>query len=108
MEIEIAFTILGMAVVTYLTRFVPIALLSKARIPERISIWISYVPIAVLSAIVVPGVFYPKGFLDISVRNGFLMGSVVTVIASLKFRSYFKTILVAIAIGIFLTLVGLI
>ena len=49
--------ILGMAFVTFLPRFLPMAFLSKWILPEKVEIGLSYIPVAILSAIVFPVLF---------------------------------------------------
>jgi branched-subunit amino acid transport protein len=49
--------ILGMAVVTFIPRFIPLAFLSRRAIPERIKAALEYIPVAILSAIVFPILF---------------------------------------------------
>ena len=44
--------ILGMAIVTFLPRFLPMALLSRLNIPEKVKIGLDYIPVSILSAMV--------------------------------------------------------
>lgn len=53
--------ILGMALVTFLPRFLPMALLSRWVLPEKIKIGLGYIPVAILSAIVLPVLFSDGG-----------------------------------------------
>src|SRR5687767_11765975 len=53
-------TIISMAVVTYATRVAGFALVSRAALSGRLAAWLSYVPGAVLMAIVAP-VVLPTG-----------------------------------------------
>jgi branched-subunit amino acid transport protein len=46
--------ILGMAIVTFIPRFLPMVFLTRWAIPKRIKAGLDYIPIAVLSAIVFP------------------------------------------------------
>jgi len=58
MRLEILALILGMALVTFIPRFLPMAFLSRWVIPERVKIGLDYIPIAILSAIVFPILFF--------------------------------------------------
>jgi len=49
--------ILGMSLVTFLPRFIPMAFLSRWVIPEKLKIGLNYFPVAILSAIVFPAFF---------------------------------------------------
>ncbi len=58
MREEMGFIILGMAVVTFLPRFLPMALLTRWVIPEKVKMGLGYLPTAILSAIVFPLLFF--------------------------------------------------
>ncbi len=51
---------LGMALVTYLTRVTMILALGR-ELPPVLRRWLSYVPVAVLAALVVPAALAPQG-----------------------------------------------
>jgi branched-subunit amino acid transport protein len=53
--------ILGMAVVTFLPRFLPMAFLSKWVIPTKVRKGLEYIPAAILSALVFPILFFDGG-----------------------------------------------
>jgi branched-subunit amino acid transport protein len=53
--------IFGMAVVTFLPRFLPMAFLTRWVIPERVKAGLAYIPTAILSAIVFPILFFSEG-----------------------------------------------
>ena len=53
--------ILGMALVTFATRYPVLAWFSKRPLPERFKAALNYVPAAVLTAIIVPAVLAPSG-----------------------------------------------
>jgi len=53
--------ILGMALVTFLPRFLPMAFLSRWVLSKKIKIGLGYIPVAILSAIVFPILFSDGG-----------------------------------------------
>ncbi len=57
---EAMLIILGMALVTFLIRFSMIALLSRD-LPPLLARWLCYIPIAIFTALVVPGLLVPGG-----------------------------------------------
>jgi branched-subunit amino acid transport protein len=61
MKEEMLAIILGMAVVTFFPRFLPMAFLTRWVIPERVKMGLSYIPTAILSAIVFPILFFDGG-----------------------------------------------
>jgi branched-subunit amino acid transport protein len=84
---------LGMALVTYLPRFLPLYVLHRFQIPRTFALWLSYVPAAVLAALVAPGLLLSEGQLFLSVRNGFLLAAFPTFAVALKTRNMLATIL---------------
>ncbi len=61
MRLEIFILILGMALVTFLPRFFPMAFLTRRTLSERVKQGLDYFPIAILSAIVFPMLFFNEG-----------------------------------------------
>jgi hypothetical protein len=55
---------LGMFLVTYLPRLLPLFALSQVRLPDRLMSWLSYLPAAILSALIFPGALMRDGVLD--------------------------------------------
>jgi len=53
--------ILGMAVVTFLPRFLPMAFLSRWAIPIKVKKGLEYIPAGILSALVFPTLFFDGG-----------------------------------------------
>jgi branched-subunit amino acid transport protein len=48
------FLIVGMGVVTYLPRWLPLACLSQRRLPDWLTTWLDFIPAAILSALILP------------------------------------------------------
>ena len=57
MRLEMFLLFSGMAAVTFLPRFLPMALVSRIVIPDRAKTFLEYVPVAVLSALIFPAIF---------------------------------------------------
>jgi len=91
---EIALLILLMAVVTYLPRLLPVIFLSRRSLPEPVVRWLSYVPVAVLAALLAPALFTSGGELNFaySVNPAFWVSIPVFAVAFLT-RNLFVTVL---------------
>ncbi len=91
---EIALLILLMSLVTFIPRVLPILVLSRRSLPEPVERWLSYVPVAVLAALLAPGLFAPAGELNLafSANPIFWVSIPVFIIASLT-RNLFITVL---------------
>jgi branched-subunit amino acid transport protein len=55
LRFEIILLLAGMAAVTFLPRFLPMALLSRFSLPDRYKNTLEYVPAAIIAAILFPG-----------------------------------------------------
>lgn len=55
------YTILGMAVVTYATRAVPLLFSGDGQLPGWLARGLAYVPVALFAALAVPGFVRPQG-----------------------------------------------
>ena len=91
---EIWLTIIGMGIITYSIRFLPIALLEKLELGPNIRQALKYVPVAVLTAIIVPELFMPEGTLDISSGNGRLIAGLIAGVVAWKTKNVLWTIIV--------------
>ena len=87
-------TILGMGLVTYLTRLAPIQLFTRLTIPLWLRQAMRYVPTAVLTAIIFTEVLLPGGSLDISIHNACLLSALLAVIIAWRTGNVLATIAV--------------
>ena len=94
----ILITILGMGVVTYLPRLLPVLLLSSKKLPPLVETWLRYVPVAVLSAMLLPSLAVNDGALDFSSSNLFLWAAIPTFLVAWKTRSLFGSVIVGMAV----------
>ena len=90
--------ILGMMLVTFSTRYPVLALLSKRSLPENFKMALNYVPIAVLTAIIVPSILAPEGDPLFAFSNNGLAASLAAILVSLRSRNLLLTILVGMAV----------
>jgi branched-subunit amino acid transport protein len=96
METGIILTILLMALVTYLPRAAPLLLLARFSLPGGVVVWLRYVPVAVLSALLYPSILLGDGQIDISLDNEFLLASLPTLITVWRTKSLFWAIVTGI------------
>ncbi len=91
--------ILGMAVVTFLTKATLYVLGERVRFPKILAEALGFVPVTVLTAIIAPMVLAPSGAgLEITLRNPQLLASVAAVAASLALNRQLATIGVGLAV----------
>lgn len=84
MRYETVKLILGMAAVTYLTRSLFLVGFSRWRLPPALETGLKYVPIGVLTSIVVPGILAPYGRLAIEPDNPYLWGGIAAGAGALR------------------------
>lgn len=89
--------IILMAVVTVIPRILPFWLLGNRKIPEGLIYWLSFVPVCLLGAIVLPSIFVMNGSLDMSLGNHTMWASFPALLAAIISRSIFPTIVVGMA-----------
>jgi branched-subunit amino acid transport protein len=92
--------IIGMAVANFLVRFVPMSVVSRVELPRPIMRWLSYVPIAVMGAIVAGEVLTPRGQYLAPWDNPYLLASVPTALVYWKTRSFLGAVVVGMAVFI--------
>ena len=94
---EIVEIILSMACITFVTRFLLMALLDNARIPKEMTHVMRFVPIAVLTSLIVPSLLAPKGHVDLSLTNEYLVAGILATIVTYRTKALILTIVVGIA-----------
>lgn len=85
---------IGMGLVTYLPRFIPLALFAKREVPAWFSEWLSYIPPALLAALLVPELILAKAPQGVSLNflNPKLWVAVPTFFIAAKTKSLGGTV----------------
>ncbi len=96
---------LGMMLVTYLPRYIPVALLSRLEIPEIVIQWLKFIPPAILAALLAPGVLMIDGKIVLNIKNIFLLASLPTFLVAIYKKNIFLTILVGMISAIVLEII---
>ena len=91
-------TILGMALVTYVPRLLPIWVLSSKSLPPLVVKWLRYVPVAVLAAMLFPSLLVQEGQVGVGLDNLFLWAAVPTFLIAWKKRSLFGAVIVGMVV----------
>jgi len=102
----VALTILGMAIVTYLTRAPMLLALARRPLSPRLRLWLRLIPLAVLPALAVPLVLAPGGRLTLSVASPQLWGAVVVFVLAALRVNLLVSVAAAVAIVALLRAVG--
>ena len=84
--------IIGMGLVTFGIRLVPIVLLGRIEIPLVVQQALRFVPPAVLTAIVVPELLYRNGQIDVSLTNLRLLAGLIAIVVAWRTKNALLTI----------------
>jgi branched-subunit amino acid transport protein len=99
--------IAGMAAANFIVRFVPMALVSRARMPGPIARWLSFVPVTVMASLVATEVLRPGGTWTLTLANPYLLAALPTAAVFAKTRSFLGATLAGMAsFLVFRALVG--
>ena len=86
------FIIAGMAIVTFSTRFASVALLGQKKMPAGLERWLRHIPTGILTALIVPTLLLPEGYVDLSLRNHYLIAGLVAALVAWKSRNMVATL----------------
>ena len=92
--------ILGTTLVTLLPKVLPITFLKGDSLPKNVVDWLSFVPVAVMAALVGPDVVFYEGSLNLTTGNLFLMVALPLLVVAWFAKNYFVTIAVGMAMVI--------
>ncbi|SES12441.1 AzlD domain-containing protein [Psychrobacillus sp. OK032] len=90
---DIFLIIIGAAFVTFVPRVVPLMILSRFELPEGVMRWLSFVPVAIMAALVGQEILLHDGKIS-SIRNNVeLFAALPTFLIAIKTRSLLATVL---------------
>jgi len=84
--------VIGMGIVTFGIRLVPIVLLGRFDIPLTVQRALRFVPPAVLTAIVVPELLYRNNQVDVSLTNVRLLAGLIAIVVAWRTKNALITI----------------
>ncbi|HHY36057.1 MAG TPA: AzlD domain-containing protein [Firmicutes bacterium] len=99
---KILLIILGMAAATYLTRIGAQLIFARAGSPGWLERWLKHVPTAILTALIVPQLLLPQGYLDLSLNNSYLLAGIIAAFTAYKTRNILLTIVLGMGVIIIL------
>ena len=79
--------ILGMAVVSYIPRVLPFAVLRNRKMPAKFDLWLRYIPTSVFGSLIFYYIFYGENGLNLSLDNKSILASVPVLIVAIYTRS---------------------
>jgi branched-subunit amino acid transport protein len=98
MKVDTLDIIFGMAIVTFVPRFLPMALLTKWTLPGKIKRGLDTMPIAILSAIVFPLLFFNGNSGSLVIQPRILLSAIPAIVFSWKIRSVWGAVLLGMVV----------
>ena len=90
-------TIIIIGLLTFAIRLSFIVFMDKAQVSSMLQQALRFVPVAVLSALVAPALFLPKGTLDVSLGNTRLIAGLIAILVAWRTKNVLLTIVVGMA-----------
>lgn len=87
MRSDIVLTIIAMAAATFLTRFTSPVLLGNVRIPVLMQRILRHVPTAMLTALIAPALLAPRGSVELSLQNYYLIAGLAAAFMAYRRQS---------------------
>ena len=85
--------IFGMALVTFAVRYPVLAILGRVSLPDRMMRALRYVPTAVLSAIIIPGLIVQNDAIALTPSNAYLVAGIFSIAVAAFTRKLLPTII---------------
>ncbi|MBI2318716.1 MAG: AzlD domain-containing protein [Betaproteobacteria bacterium] len=94
---EVLLIVLGSALVTLVPRVLPLVLLARLELPETVKVWLSYVPVSILGALLASELFLREGRLAPLAGNLSLLAVVPAIALAWRYRSIIGSVLAGVA-----------
>ncbi|AOY77693.1 AzlD domain-containing protein [Clostridium formicaceticum] len=98
MNFKLISIITGMALATFITRIGSQVIFTSTGTPDWMEKWLKHVPTAFLTALIIPAILLPKGYLDISFNNSYLLAGIIAAFTAYKTKNVLATIIIGMAI----------
>ena len=93
LDFSVLLIILGCALVTFIPRVVPFAIIRNVKLPAVLTKWLTYIPVCLLTALIVQGTIHQTESLP-AVNWSNVVVIIPTLLVAIKTRSLFKTVIV--------------
>ncbi len=98
MKGEIIPIIIGMGIVTYIPRWLPLFFLSRCRFPPWLIVWLDFIPAAILSALILPTIVTTGTPRQLEWNRLDLWVAIPTLLFALRTRSLAGTVIIGMAL----------
>lgn len=81
-----------MSLVTMGPRMLPVWILGKKNYPDKMILWLRYIPVAMISALLAPEILRYEQKFDLTKTNHYFWAAIPTFIIAIKTKSLFYTL----------------
>ena len=107
-NLNIYLLIIGIAILTYIPRSLPIIYLSKKDLPQWLKDWMKFIPSGIFAALILPDILIQDGSLNVGFTNIKLIASILVLIIAIKKKSLGLSIAVGVSAITILTFYNII
>jgi len=93
-DLELWITLLGMTLIAFALRYVPLAMLELFSLPPHLQQALRYVPAATLAGLVFPALLTADGQWAIGLDNERLLAGIIAAVVAWRFRNILLTLVV--------------
>jgi branched-subunit amino acid transport protein len=95
-----------MAVVTYLTRVSFLLLAGRVSLPRAVETGLKYIPVGIITGLVVPALLVVDGRVNVSMSNPYLPAGIVSALLAARFKNVLLAMCGGVAVVVLLRLSG--
>ena len=88
------YLLLGMGLVTYIPRMLPLVALANRKLPQGVIDWLGLIPVSILSALVAPGLFADSASRSFAFGRLELLVAIPTLVFAVRTKSLGGTVVV--------------
>lgn len=92
------YLLLGMGLVTYIPRMLPLVALANRKLPQGVVDWLGLIPVSILSALVAPGLFVESLNRSFEFGRLELLAAIPTLLFAMKTKSLGGTVVVGMSL----------
>ncbi|PJI09353.1 MULTISPECIES: AzlD domain-containing protein [Clostridium] len=95
MSMKVLYIIVGGALVTILPRVIPVMFMSKFKLNERASVFLNYIPVSILTALVMAEIFVCNN--KITLDSHMILSGIIAIIVAIKKDNLLLTVIAGVA-----------
>ncbi len=97
-DLELWITLLGMTVIAFALRYLPLAMLERFSLPPNLQQALRYVPAATLAGLVFPALLTSDGQWAVGLDNERLLAGVIAALIAWRFKNILLTLVVGMGV----------